>query len=121
MPTSKATEEPKKEAKNYEVEKYVFRGGQLVSFKLKGKEDFVAIQDVLDHVKNDSACHCEIDGKNKKLIVRNSGSGDYLTVEGETKALEQLIPLMVTKPRKNDKEGNPLPDEYEPNKLVHNA
>lgn len=121
MPTNKATEEPKNDVKNYEIEKYVYRGGQLVSFKLKGKDDFVAIQDVLQYVKDGSVCTCEIGGKSKKLIDRNTGSGDYLTVEGENKALEQLIPLVITKPIKTDKNGVKLPAEYEPNPLVHNA
>lgn len=29
-----------------EIEKFIFRGGEIVSFKLKGNDDFVAIQDL---------------------------------------------------------------------------
>ena len=123
--------EDKKEAvlKN-RVKSFVFRGGELVTFVLEGKEepkDWIAIQDVIANMKAGQSYEAVIDGKTVDLKVNKIGdNADYICTSKSNESLDKLIPRIVTEqvePAGKNPDGTPKPatDTFKANPQIINA
>lgn len=97
---SKKEDNKPKEVLKHRVKNFVFRGGDLVTFVIEGKEDpkdWIAVQDVIANIKAGQSYEAVIDGKTVDLKVNKiDNNPEYVCTSKSNESLDKLIPRIIT-------------------------
>ena len=114
-----------KEVLKSRVKSFVYRGGQLVSFVLEGKEkpeQWLGYSDILGMLKDGQQIDAIVDGKTVHLAINQIDKNpEYICTKESKDDLQKQIPVTLTEKHGKDKDGNDVPDTFKANEQIINS